>query len=55
MAGALKPNTVDSLLFVGYQLSCVSWVQVNQEFKCSTNNLFSVDFVYRDWQNHEIK
>ena len=34
---------MDSLLFVEYQFSWVSWVQVNQEFKCSTNNIFSID------------
>ena len=32
-------DTVDSLLFVGYQFSWFSWVQVNHEFKCSTNTL----------------
>lgn len=25
-------NTVDSLLFVGYQFSLISWVDVNHEF-----------------------
>ena len=42
-------DTVDSVVFVGYQFSLV---QVNREFKCSTNIIFSIGFVYRDWQNH---
>ena len=33
--------TVDSLLFVGYQFSWISWVPGNHEFKYSTNCKFS--------------
>ena len=33
--------TVDSLLFVGYQFSWISRVQLNHEIKCSTNDKFS--------------
>ena len=39
----LKSNTttVDSLIFVGYQFSWISWEQGNHEFKCSTKYKFS--------------
>ena len=35
-------NTVDSLLFVGYQFLWFSLVQVNHEIKYSTNDKFSI-------------
>ena len=43
-------DTVDSLLFVGYQFPWISnsWVQVNQEIKYSTNYIFSLR-VYEDF------
>ena len=49
-------DNVDSLSLVGYQFSnWFSLLQVNHEVKVSTNIIFSIGFVYKDWQNHKIK
>ena len=47
--------TVDSILFVRYQFSWISWEQVNHEFKYQTYCNFSVDLFLKKWRNHEIK
>lgn len=41
-------HTVNSLLFVEYQFSWISWELVNQEIKCSRNNKCSIG-VYADF------
>lgn len=41
-------------LIVVYQFSLVLWKQMNHKFEFSTNNIVSIDYVFRDWQNQEI-
>ena len=41
-------HTVNSLLFVGYQFSWISWVQVNYEIVSSTNDQCSMVYT-RTW------
>jgi hypothetical protein len=47
-----KHDTVDSLLFVGYKFSWISWEQANHEFKYQTYCNFSVDLLLKKWRNH---
>jgi hypothetical protein len=52
---SIKRYTVDSLLFVGYKFSWISWEQANHEFKYQTYCNFSVDLLLKKWRNHKIK